>query len=179
MKKVLFTLLLAGASVFSQAAVTPINTSTDSSKLQFKDSSTGLIWTNGNAFSAAGLTFKEAEDAAFALGTGWRIPTLQEFKTLYVDLGSVAQVKDSTSWGPFTTNGVQYWTFDSSEKNRENHLFFMPQVPLATAVGSYGPSMKVTTWLVTSVPEPQTYAMLLAGLGLMGAIVRRRKQNQV
>lgn len=32
---------------------------------------------------------------------------------------------------------------------------------------------------VTAVPEPQTYAMLLAGLGLMGAIARRRsKQNQ-
>lgn len=29
---------------------------------------------------------------------------------------------------------------------------------------------------VTAVPEPETYAMLLAGLGLMGAVARRRKQ---
>ena len=29
---------------------------------------------------------------------------------------------------------------------------------------------------VTAVPEPETYAMLLAGLGLMGAIARRRRQ---
>ncbi len=28
---------------------------------------------------------------------------------------------------------------------------------------------------VTAVPEPETYAMLLAGLGLVGAIARRRK----
>lgn len=28
---------------------------------------------------------------------------------------------------------------------------------------------------VTAVPEPETYAMLLAGLGLMGGIARRRK----
>jgi hypothetical protein len=28
---------------------------------------------------------------------------------------------------------------------------------------------------VSAVPEPETYAMMLAGLGLMGAIVRRRK----
>ena len=27
---------------------------------------------------------------------------------------------------------------------------------------------------VTAVPEPETYAMLLAGLGLMGGIARRR-----
>lgn len=28
---------------------------------------------------------------------------------------------------------------------------------------------------VTAVPEPETYAMLLAGLGVMGAVARRRK----
>jgi hypothetical protein len=31
---------------------------------------------------------------------------------------------------------------------------------------------------VTAVPEPETYAMLLAGLGLMGTIARRRKSKQ-
>jgi hypothetical protein len=31
--------------------------------------------------------------------------------------------------------------------------------------------------LVTAVPEPETYAMLLAGLALMGSIARRRKQG--
>lgn len=30
-------------------------------------------------------------------------------------------------------------------------------------------------YTVTPVPEPETYAMLLAGLGLMGVIARRRK----
>jgi len=30
---------------------------------------------------------------------------------------------------------------------------------------------------VTAVPEPETYAMFLAGLGLMGAVARRRKQK--
>jgi hypothetical protein len=32
---------------------------------------------------------------------------------------------------------------------------------------------------VTPVPEPESYAMLLAGLGLMGAVVRRRKNAPV
>jgi hypothetical protein len=31
---------------------------------------------------------------------------------------------------------------------------------------------------VTPVPEPETYAMLLAGLGLIGAAVKRRKAKQ-
>jgi len=32
---------------------------------------------------------------------------------------------------------------------------------------------------VTAVPEPESYAMMLAGLGLMGAIARRRKSKSV
>jgi hypothetical protein len=32
--------------------------------------------------------------------------------------------------------------------------------------------------ITTSVPEPETYAMLMAGLGLIGTIVRRRSRNQ-
>lgn len=31
---------------------------------------------------------------------------------------------------------------------------------------------------VAAVPEPETYAMLIAGLGLMGAVARRRKNKQ-
>jgi hypothetical protein len=34
----------------------------------------------------------------------------------------------------------------------------------------------VTVSAVTAVPEPETYAMLLAGLGLVG-LVRRRRTN--
>jgi len=36
----------------------------------------------------------------------------------------------------------------------------------------------ITNFTVAAVPEPESYAMLLAGLGLMGAIARRRKNKQ-
>jgi hypothetical protein len=32
--------------------------------------------------------------------------------------------------------------------------------------------------LIMGVPEPETYAMFMAGLGLMGFIARRRKNGQ-
>ncbi len=31
---------------------------------------------------------------------------------------------------------------------------------------------------VGAIPEPETYAMMLAGLGLLGFVARRRKQKQ-
>lgn len=42
---------------------------------------------------------------------------------------------------------------------------------------SYGGSLDNVS-VTSAVPEPETYALLLAGLGLVGAIARRRKANQ-
>lgn len=68
-----------------------------------------------------------------------------------------------------------------------NQLGSGPQSPIALSYGS-DPSapdtayifrdIAATATLVASVPEPETYAMLLAGLGLIGAAVKRRKAKQ-
>jgi len=41
-----------------------------------------------------------------------------------------------------------------------------------------GPGLIAASLNVTLVPEPESYAMLLAGLGLMGGIARRRANKQ-
>ncbi|MDP3126696.1 MAG: PEPxxWA-CTERM sorting domain-containing protein, partial [Thiobacillus sp.] len=42
-------------------------------------------------------------------------------------------------------------------------------------LGNYLGAQNGAVNLAAAVPEPETYAMLLAGLGLVGAAVRRRK----
>lgn len=43
--------------------------------------------------------------------------------------------------------------------------------------GDYGPIFMADNMNVTAVPEPGTYGMMLAGLGVVGLAVRRRKQT--
>ena len=45
--------------------------------------------------------------------------------------------------------------------------------------GNTGPVDVTAGGPPTSVPEPETYAMLLAGLGLMGFVARRRRRTGV
>jgi hypothetical protein len=55
----------------------------------------------------------------------------------------------------------------------------LPNVPITHKVDQlYSPGQQ-NFMVITSVPEPESYAMLLAGLGLIGTIARRRSQQKV
>jgi PEP-CTERM motif len=45
----------------------------------------------------------------------------------------------------------------------------------SASMGSYAGNLAVTPGLPALVPEPETYAMLLAGLGIVGLLARRRR----
>lgn len=49
-------------------------------------------------------------------------------------------------------------------------------VTLSNFQGGWGGYYNAGEITVTAVPEPETYAMLLAGLGILGAVARRKKQ---
>ncbi|MDE2419334.1 MAG: PEP-CTERM sorting domain-containing protein [Burkholderiales bacterium] len=52
------------------------------------------------------------------------------------------------------------------------------RVHVLSQSGGYEVVDNVTVGTVTAVPEPETYALMLAGLGMVGTIVRRRKAQQ-
>lgn len=94
----------------------------------------------------------------------------------YVELGGVAEARleqdkftglGGLYWSGTEFNGAAwYFAFDGGgqSKNGNSDRF----AALAVSPGDVG---------IAPIPEPETYAMMLAGLGLLGVMARRRKQK--
>lgn len=70
-----------------------------------------------------------------------------------------------------TSQGLSDW-------DNSFHAFFLPVDGYIQIVDSSlrpGSAVAIATSVLSPVPESETYAMMLAGLALMGAIIRRRK----
>lgn len=84
------------------------------------------------------------------------------------------------TWGNRTTGSWSAYANIGASQNFYS-LFGTPAVgapTLATVsqyAGTFSYDAGVLTYAVAAVPEPESFAMLLAGLGMIGAIARRRK----
>lgn len=103
----------------------------------------------------------------------WRLPSVSEMEHLFYD-----ELGGSGGSSILTSHNVYYNLFD----NVQNNWYWSNNIP-AEAFGMFNGGTYVTSattgffaMAVAPIPEPETYAMLLAGLGLVGFIARRRKQ---
>lgn len=105
------------------------------------------------------LSFWYAASAADSGNTNEIKFSLGDFK------GSVLnQAVNSTEWQQFTSQPILL-------KSNGNNTLSFSAAGKADGIGGY-----IGNVVVAAVPEPETYAMMLAGLGLVGAVARRRKQ---
>lgn len=96
----------------------------------------------------------------------------------YQNLTTSTNIQSNLNPGSGPLYGTNDFTFDLFHDEQFVYLFYTS----VTAPGVWGVAelpVTITEMTASAVPEVQTYAMLLAGLGLMGALARRRKAQVI
>ncbi|MCV2360004.1 PEP-CTERM sorting domain-containing protein [Paucibacter sp. TC2R-5] len=92
---------------------------------------------------------------------------------------TLPQPRSYTNWAAYNFSSGTFFGFASGAGTpgvSESMVSFREVRPVI----GVDPTSQVQSgaFTITAVPEPQTYAMLLAGLGLMGLVARRRSSKQ-
>jgi len=176
--------LLAGAGV---ANATTATTSYDFASFTLSADLSSFAGTNvtktANGFTFGGYNIgatpvENVIDFTITAKTGYKFDSMS-----FLDQGSFTGkgkfvVNDSFSnMDVANANKVgQTWSFSATNAtSASGTVDYTLQSKLGYAGVSTGGAFSVVT---APVPEPETYAMLLAGLGLMGTIARRRNKSK-
>ena len=144
-------------------------------------------WVDAKSW-AAGLSYAGVQD--------WRLPTIGEFTSIYEETGNNG-VTGLTSAGfanlqPDPYRSYWYWTSAATTLQQvsiENLAWaFTPNRPAGPAVLGdhffyYDQTLvslsaeAVRTGDVLAVPEPETYALMLVGLAVVGAAAKRKARR--
>ncbi|MDR1423835.1 MAG: FxDxF family PEP-CTERM protein [Azoarcus sp.] len=116
---------------------------------------------NGQAF-ADNFQFSFSGDATLSLYLG--TTSLSDWSVY---------VTDARTGQTLTTFDKPTGTFDVASLGAGSYNLWVSGSSPLGGQGSY--SISITSSPTLAVPEPETYAMLLAGLGIVGAVARRRR----
>jgi hypothetical protein len=142
----------------------------------------GLTVDIGNSFTAANsgdifidhYTFTTG-DTGFVAGTVFTLDVLSIYNLdsfnagLFTGAGALLDIADVI----FDSGGLRMVASVVSPLAAGDYEFRVAGVVAGSDGGSYGGTLQV----ITAVPEPEIYAMMAVGLGIMGWIGRRRKQQ--
>ena len=85
------------------------------------------------------------------------------------DTGADTLVSSGTS---LQTGSMDVWTLSSDNLQAGDYYLLVSGNLVSDTAGSFGGAV-----MLAPVPEPETYGMMLAGLGVLGFLARRRKQQ--
>jgi hypothetical protein len=187
LKRAVAIAMLAGASVVANAATQDVGTV----KLDIPTTFQGSILGNSSTSLNDVISFHTAANVAGAGVSVMDFPLTLPSGTLGLSLATVSlssagadgiigdsddkMLKASVFSDVGNTNG--HISFSVSEPLSASTLYYVnvTGVTSGSLGGAYSGAIQLNS---APIPEPETYAMLLAGLGLMGAVVRRRSTRK-
>lgn len=196
-KPYLLALLTAAAALLplgsAQAALQARDINHDGSADGFYDTDLNVTWL-ADAGLSSNSTFAQASSWASSMVvggiSGWRLPnmgavcagyncTSSEMGHLfYVELASTAGRHMNAGGFQNLSVNTAYWS-GASDTTRPGQSWAFSTIDgqqFSAQLGQRYSAMAVHSGdILAAVPEPETYTMLLAGLGVVGALSRRRK----
>lgn len=118
--------------------------------------------------------------SATGLDTNTTSPVLMKFSSL-IDINSITITEDNSRYGQSFNNNLFFvdaagnYLNVSQDFGATTSFTYSPHLTGVAGVVLPFTSKFITGIAVNPVPEPETYAMLMAGLGLIGFMARRRK----
>jgi hypothetical protein len=172
--------MLAGASFAANATTTPLGTIEPGQATTFS----GVVQGSGTSINDL-FTF---DLGAGNISSGYSVVNIPlsfsggEWNTALATLTLSSNADGIVGNGDDQLLASAIW---SQSPNSENSLSIAydqaitgPAYITVTGITNGGDGGIYSGAIAAAVPEPETYAMLLAGLGLMGAVVRRRSNRK-
>ena len=78
-----------------------------------------------------------------------------------------------SSGSALQSGGIDVWTLTSNNLSAGNYYVMVGGNLVSDSAASFGGAVMMSP--MAPVPEPETYGMMLAGLGVLGVLARRRK----
>lgn len=161
---------------YENVVLGPMTLSSEAGNLHYTNSYGGGIFAGYGADSDVYLTFAAPFSGSIAIRAGDGAGDSDAFGILAYAFGSNTLVG---SWYSPVFGGPsepEWYTLTTGSLANIGRIVFDP-CNGGVCPGKLGSILGVTITdiTITPVPEPETYAMLLAGLGLLGGIARRRK----
>jgi hypothetical protein len=147
---------------------------------------------NAGSWTASAVTESNSLGSFFKTGTepvtnggSGNVSTFGIFNQTFHNFDGFKHSATDVSFGLHNTSGTWASSANVLTANADGHTVeihgftcAMPGCPAGGVVVT-GFATDQLTPITHQIPEPETYAMLLAGLGLMGFVARRRKQNSI
>lgn len=129
-----------------------------------------LSWDRNDYGLSTNGVVQGLKDAPFSLGASNNVTGSQT-----VSYNAVTHELTMTGTFNDLTSGLSYAVSDAKIVDLNAKFGSTMYVGFTGGTGGTDADQRITSFSVSAVPEPETYTMMLAGLGLVGFAARRRK----